>query len=74
MREDWGDGHECRECEDWGDGHECHERRADIASQFNVKLGVEVMCNCTADVWSYGFRTKKHESQINVNSLEVKGV
>ena len=36
MREDWGDGHECRECEDWGDGHECHERRADV-------MGMSVM-------------------------------
>ena len=56
----------------WGEGHECPERRADILSQLNAKLEVEVTCNCTVDVWIYGFRNKKYEVQINVNSLEEK--
>ena len=58
----------------WGEGHDCQERRAEIILEFNAKLGLEVVCNCTVDVWSYGFKVKKYEPQINVNSLDVKDV
>ena len=56
----------------WEEGHEHQERRSHVLSVLNAQLGVEVLCNCKASVWSYGFKERKHETQVNVNSIEIK--
>ena len=55
----------------WEDGNEHGERRPDILTVLNAQLGMEVICNCQATVWSYGYKIREHKMQINVNHLEV---
>ena len=56
----------------WEDGNDHEDRRLEILGVLNAQLGLPVTCNCKAVVWTYGQKERRHESQINVNSVEVK--
>ena len=58
----------------WEAGRECQVRRSEIIRELNAKLGFDVVCNCTADVWSYGFKVTAYELHINICRLTVKDV
>ena len=56
----------------WEEGHENQDRRSQILQVLNAQLGLPVTCNCKASVWLHEQREMRHESQVNVNSVEVK--
>ena len=58
----------------WEAGRECQVRRSEVIHKLNAKLGFDVVCNCTADVWSYGFKVTTYELHINICCLTVKDV
>eukprot|EP00969_Alexandrium_andersonii_P348483 15409086-Alexandrium_andersonii.AAC.1 len=54
----------------WGTGVENEEKREEIFEGLNRHRSTPVMLSCTAEIWSYGTKDRKHQAQVNVNALE----
>ena len=55
----------------WEDGHEHPDKQSDLLETLNTNLAGQVLCMCTAKIWTYGDKEVKHQVQVNVDALEV---
>ncbi len=55
----------------WETGVEDAQQQETVLADLNAALAATVKCVCTGSIWSYGYKTVTHKTQINVNDLEV---
>ena len=55
----------------WEAGIDDPSKQSASLETLNAKLDVDVLCFCSASVWSYGGKDVKHEVQVNVNGVEA---
>lgn len=55
----------------WESGSEDPDKQPEILETLNECLEQSFIMNCTANVWSYGYKTQKADVQMNVNLVEA---
>ena len=48
-------------------------KQVDILAALNKNLSKEMLCVCSAEVRTFGQKNVKHETQLNVNVVELLG-
>jgi hypothetical protein len=55
----------------WETGVEEPSKQVDILAALNKNLSKEMLCVCSAEVRTFGQKNVKHETQLNVNVVEL---